>query len=265
MEKFKFGFHPFHMVDLSPWPLMKSLSVFSLVVNLYHYMNLSGSVMWMMESFMSSLVISVLWWRDVIREGTFQGCHTKEVQKGLVSGVLLFICSEIMFFFSFFFGFLFSSLCPDVEIGMKWPPVGNEPLSFMMVPFLNTLILLSSGVSITWSHHALLEGNLFSSLYGMMVTVFFWLVFSFFQFDEYYSCSFTMADSIYGSFFFLMTGFHGIHVMVGVLFISVSLFRLMMGHYSSFHHFGFEASAWYWHFVDVVWLFLYVMVYWWGS
>nr|YP_010133505.1 cytochrome c oxidase subunit III [Campanulotes compar]AYD72938.1 cytochrome c oxidase subunit III [Campanulotes compar] len=265
MGKFKSGFHPFHVVDLSPWPLVMSLSVFSLVLNLYHFLNLSGSVVWMIESFFSSILVSALWWRDVIRESTFQGHHSEEVQKGLVLGVLLFICSEVMFFFSFFFGFLFSALCPDIEIGESWPPLGIEPLNFMMVPLMNTLILLSSGVSITWSHHSIMEGDWKNSLFGMVITVFLGFVFSFLQYEEYFSCSFTMADSVYGSFFFLMTGFHGIHVIVGVLFIMVSLFRILVGHFSKSHHFGFEAAAWYWHFVDVVWLFLFVTVYWWGS
>nr|UTN43056.1 cytochrome c oxidase subunit 3 [Goniodes ortygis] len=262
---FKLGFHPFHIVDYSPWPLISSLSVFSLVTNMYHYLNSSGSSMWLICSFISTCMVMVLWWRDVIRESTFQGSHTLETQSGLYIGMILFIISECMFFVSFFFGYFFSALCPDIKLGSQWPPLGVEPLSYKMVPLMNTLILLSSGVSISWSHHSLVEGSYFNALVGAVVTVLLGGMFMYFQYEEYFSCSFTMADSVYGSFFFMMTGFHGLHVIVGAIFIGVSTYRIMALHFSNTHHLGFEASAWYWHFVDVVWLFLYVVVYWWGS
>nr|UTN43085.1 cytochrome c oxidase subunit 3 [Osculotes curta] len=262
---FLYGFHPFHIVSVSPWPLVGSLSLLGFVLNFFHFMNRSGQSLFLLVGLASLLLFSFQWWRDVIRESTFQGKHTSQVMDGIYLGMSMFILSEVMFFFSFFFGFFFTSLIPDVEIGTIWPPKGVQPLSVFEVPLLNTLILLSSGVSITWCHHSLIKSSFFSSVLSGWITIFLGMIFTMFQYVEYEESSFTMADSVFGSLFFIMTGFHGIHVIVGALMIFVSVFRLMVGHFSSNHHLGFEASAWYWHFVDVVWLFLFVSVYWWGS
>nr|YP_004842322.1 cytochrome c oxidase subunit III [Ibidoecus bisignatus]AEM23862.1 cytochrome c oxidase subunit III [Ibidoecus bisignatus]UTT72608.1 cytochrome c oxidase subunit 3 [Ibidoecus bisignatus] len=256
-----YGFHPFHIVSISPWPILCSFSIMSFVINSLYYMNKFLTLDLLLESLLSLILVIFCWWRDVIRESTFQGFHMKKVCFGLYMGVSMFIISEVMFFFSFFFGYFFSSLVPDVEIGCSWPPVGVQSLSFMDVPLLNTMILLSSGISITWSHHSLLENNFTNCLLGMIFTVILGLIFTFFQFMEYLECSFSMADSVYGSLFYISTGFHGIHVIVGTLFIIVSFIRMMKYHFSIHHHLGFEFSIWYWHFVDVVWLFLFLSVY----
>nr|UTN43112.1 cytochrome c oxidase subunit 3 [Penenirmus auritus] len=249
----------------SPWPVLCSLGVSSMMVNMFGMMVLGSNVITSIISVFSVILVCSMWWRDVVRESTFQGSHTMEVCSGIMIGMLMFIGSEVMFFFSFFFGYFFTSLSPDVELGGCWPPKGVEVVSFMSVPFLNTLLLLSSGVSITSSHHYLLGGKKSKSLSWAGATIVLGLVFLMMQCVEYFEGSFTMSDSVFGSLFYVMTGFHGIHVIVGVLFIVISTIRLFKNHLSSTHHLGYEMSAWYWHFVDVVWLFLFIWLYWWGS
>lgn len=205
------------------------------------------------------------WWRDVVRESTFQGWHTTVVEKGLRYGMILFITSEVCFFFAFFWAFFHSRLAPTVEIGVAWPPTGITPLNPFLVPLLKTAVLLSSGVTITWAHHSILAGNHSEAVQALSLTVALGLYFTILQAWEYIDSPFTIADRIYGSTFFVATGFHGLHVIIGTTFLFVCLLRLINRHFSAHHHFGFEAAAWYWHFVDVVWLFLYVCIYWWGS
>nr|ANT45790.1 cytochrome c oxidase subunit III [Adelphocoris lineolatus] len=256
--------HPFHLVDYSPWPLTSSIGALTLV---------SGMIMWFhmnnMYMFMLGIIILLLsmyqWWRDIIREGTFQGKHTIKVVKGLKMGMILFITSEIFFFISFFWAFFHSSLSPTIEIGMIWPPKGILTFNPMQIPLLNTMILLCSGITITWAHHAMMSKNFNQTEQGLIMTVSLGIYFTILQAYEYYESTFTISDSIYGSCFFMATGFHGIHVMIGTIFIMTCLIRHIKYHFSSNHHFGFEAAAWYWHFVDVVWLFLYITIYWWGS
>ena len=206
-----------------------------------------------------------VWWRDVLRESTLEGHHTKVVQLGLRYGFILFIVSEVMFFFAFFWAFSHSSLAPAVEIGGIWPPKGIGVLDPREIPFLNTLILLSSGAAVTWAHHAILAGKQKRAVYALVATVLLACVFTGFQGMEYYQAPFTISDSIYGSTFFLATGFHGFHVIIGTLFLIICGIRQYFGQMTKEHHVGFEAAAWYWHFVDVVWLFLFVSIYWWGG
>jgi cytochrome c oxidase subunit 3 len=215
--------------------------------------------------FLSLVSLSFFWWRDVVREGTFQGHHTKSVQSGLRWGMLLFIVSEIMFFFAFFWAFFASSLSPSLDIGGVWPPPGIEVLNAWEVPLLNTIILLLSGVTCTWSHNAIVLGDRNSALISLGFTIFLGALFTCLQGVEYLDANFTMSDGIYGSVFFLATGFHGFHVLIGSTFLFLCLIRLFKHHFTTQHHFGFEAAAWYWHFVDVVWLFLFVSIYWWGG
>jgi len=169
------------------------------------------------------------------------------------------------FFFSFFWAFFHRSLAPTIEIGLIWPPTGIEPFNPFQVPLLNTIILLSSGVTVTWAHHSIIENNHSQTLTGLILTVILGLYFTSLQALEYWEASFTISDSSYGSTFFMATGFHGVHVIIGTTFIAVCLNRHFKNHFSPSHHFGFEAAAWYWHFVDVVWLFLYMTIYWWGG
>nr|AIG23038.1 cytochrome c oxidase subunit III [Dasyuroides byrnei] len=256
--------HAYHMVNPSPWPLTGAMSALLLT---------SGMIMWfhfhstslLLMGLMTMLMTMFQWWRDIIREGTYQGHHTPVVQKGLRYGMILFITSEVFFFLGFFWAFYHSSLSPALELGGCWPPVGIHPLNPLEVPLLNTAILLASGVSITWAHHSLMEGNRKQMIQALMTTIALGLYFTILQATEYYEAPFTISDGIYGSTFFVATGFHGLHVIIGSLFLIVCLFRQFFYHFTSTHHFGFEAAAWYWHFVDVVWLFLYVSIYWWGS
>lgn len=207
----------------------------------------------------------VVWWRDIIRESTFEGHHTYAVQVGLRYGVILFIISEIMFFVAFFWAFFHSSLAPTIEIGAVWPPKGIAVLNPWEIPFLNTIILLSSGAAVTWAHHALIAGNRQQAIQALIATITLAGIFTGFQAYEYVEAPFTISDGIYGSTFFLSTGFHGFHVIIGTIFLTICLFRVFAHHFTKLHHFGFEAAAWYWHMVDVIWLFLFVCVYYWGG
>ena len=211
------------------------------------------------------LLTMFLWWRDVVKEATFQGLHTPIVQLGLRYGMALFIASEVMFFAAFFWAYFDAALFPKEATGFQWPPVGVEVFPPFGVPFLNTLILLTSGCTVTWAHHALREGDPRGTVNGLILTVVLGVLFTALQAYEYGHAAFGFTDGIYSSTFYMATGFHGFHVIVGTCFLAVCLYRAWKGHFTPDHHFGFEAAAWYWHFVDVVWLFLFACVYWWGS
>ena len=258
--------HPFHLVDPSPWPIFGSLGALASTIGGVMYMHsfVGGGLLCSLGLTML-LYTMFVWWRDVIRESTYEGHHTSLVQLGLRYGMILFIVSEIMFFFAFFWAFFHSSLSPTIDIGAVWPPKGIDVLDPWGIPFLNTLILLSSGAAVTWAHHAILAGLKEQAIYGLLATVLLAIVFTGFQGMEYVEAPFTISDGIYGSTFFLATGFHGFHVIIGTIFLAICCIRQYMGHFTQKHHFGFEAAAWYWHFVDVVWLFLFVSIYWWGG
>nr|APX39673.1 cytochrome c oxidase subunit 3 [Chaetocnema depressa] len=256
--------HPFHLVDISPWPLFGALSAMTIMIGLIKWFHMFNNNLFLIGLLITSLIM-YQWWRDIIREGTFQGLHTLKVSKGLRWGMILFITSEVLFFVSFFWAFFHSSLSPSIEIGMQWPPKGILSFNPIEIPLLNTLILLTSGLTVTWAHHSLMENNFKQTLQGLLMTVMLGVYFSILQGFEYMEASFTISDSIYGSTFFMATGFHGLHVLIGTTFLLICLIRHYNNHFSSIHHFGFEAAAWYWHFVDVVWLFLYISIYWWGS
>lgn len=240
---------------------MGALFLTSGLVGWFHGYSILGAVL----GFVLVLMTMFQWWRDVIREATFQGCHTVQVSKGLRWGIILFILSEVLFFFAFFWAYFHRSLAPRLELGSCWPPSGITPLNPFEVPLLNTGVLLASGVTVTWAHHGLIEGNRREAIQGLFATIALGVYFTFLQAGEYHEASFTIADGAYGSSFFVATGFHGLHVLIGTSFLGVCLGRLVLQHFSTGHHFGFEAAAWYWHFVDVVWLFLYLSIYWWGS
>nr|ASN65968.1 cytochrome c oxidase subunit 3 [Broscus cephalotes] len=256
--------HPFHLVDYSPWPLTGAMGAMIMM---------TGMIKWFHQYNMNLLIIGTLitlltmiqWWRDITREGTFQGLHTYIVTMGLRWGMILFITSEVFFFISFFWSFFHSSLAPTIDLGNMWPPLGIEAFNPLQIPLLNTMVLLTSGITITWAHHSLMENNYTQGFQGLLMTVILGLYFSILQGFEYIEAPFTIADSVYGSTFFMATGFHGLHVIIGTTFLLVCLMRHWMNHFSMIHHFGFESAAWYWHFVDVVWLFLYLSIYWWGS
>nr|AFQ62235.1 cytochrome c oxidase subunit III [Nargus velox]ALO70731.1 cytochrome c oxidase subunit 3 [Nargus velox] len=256
--------HPFHLVDYSPWPILGALSAMVSMIGLIKWFHIFEVNLFLL-GMIAMMLIMFQWWRDVSREGTFQGLHTFNVTMGLRWGMILFITSEVFFFISFFWGFFHSSLTPSIELGMMWPPKGIVTFNPIQIPLLNTLILLTSGLTVTWAHHSLIENNFKMTSQGLLLTVLLGIYFSMLQAYEYMEASFTISDSVYGSSFFMATGFHGIHVIIGTTFLLVCLIRHLKNHFSNIHHFGFEAAAWYWHFVDVVWLFLYISLYWWGS
>lgn len=302
--------HYFHIVDKSPWPLYVSFSLLALTsgaVIWFHYESSSNTLL--LGLFSTILNVS-LWWRDVVREGTFEGQHTSVVQKGLRIGFILFIVSEIMFFFAFFWAFFNSSLAPGIELGCLWPPELIKPFNPWSVPLLNTLLLVLSGVTITYAHYSLItksngipvksmmkpndnftkylnrNGNLNNiklivtklnsfkdvNLYSyketkiaFLFTLFLGFLFTLCQIMEYFEAPFSISDGVYGTTFFMLTGFHGFHVIIGATFITVCFFRFLAHHFTTKHHLGFEFAAWYWHFVDVVWLFLFLILYVWGG
>nr|WNH42652.1 cytochrome c oxidase subunit 3 [Neoperla conradti] len=256
--------HPYHLVDQSPWPLTGAIGALATVSGLVKWFHHYDSSLLSLGLFITTLTM-IQWWRDITREGTFQGLHTLPVILGLRWGMILFITSEVFFFISFFWAFFHSSLSPTGELGAIWPPAGIVPFNPLQIPLLNTAILLASGVTVTWAHHSLMDNNHTQTLQGLFFTVILGVYFTILQAYEYIEAPFTISDAVYGSTFFVATGFHGLHVIIGTTFLLICLIRHSRFHFSSNHHFGFEAAAWYWHFVDVVWLFLYISIYWWGS
>jgi cytochrome c oxidase subunit 3 len=256
--------HPYHLVDPSPWPMVASLSagllVFGIILFAQH------NVHWVLGVGILGVLVSMFFWfRDIVRESKQPGVHNPIVRIGLRYGMVLFIASEVMFFVAFFWSWFHFYLYPEHVSGAAkaiWPPAGVLTFDPLSLPLLNTMILLLSGCTVTWAHHALIEGDRKGLLQGLGLTVLLGISFSFFQFYEYAEAPFAFhGGGIYSSVFFLATGFHGFHVIVGTIFLAVCWFRARRGDFTPERHFGFEAAAWYWHFVDVVWLFLFVAIY----
>ena len=259
---------PYHLVDPSPWPLVGALSAGLTVV---------GGVLAMHGEGLALLVIGLLcilgtmfvWWRDVLRESRHATMHTPVVRLGLRYGMMLFISSEVMFFVAFFWAYFSFALFPENVAGAAvavWPPQGVVTFDPFHLPFLNTMILLLSGTTVTWAHHSLLHGDRKGLTWGLGLTILLGLSFTTCQAIEYSDAPFHFINGgVFPSVFFLATGFHGMHVIVGTIFLTVCWFRARSGDFTPQRHFGFEAAAWYWHFVDVVWLFLFICIYWWGQ
>lgn len=257
-------FNPFHLVEVRPWPILASRGALVLVLSNLLLLNTKRFYL-PTVSLIIMLLISHSWWRDIHRESSNQGSHSFMVINGLKTGMILFITSEVFFFLSFFWAFFHRRISPTVELGQMWPPISISPFNPIGTPLLNTILLLSSGVSITWSHHEMLKRNYKKTKIALSLTICLGVVFSMLQGFEYGEASFSIADSTFGATFFIATGFHGLHVIIGSIFLAVSLARLKRFINSPQHRIGFECAAWYWHFVDVVWLFLYSMLYWWGA
>jgi len=259
-------YHRFHIVDPSPWPLFAAFSAFTMLggATLYMHRFEQGLFLFFFGLFLV-LTTAGFWWRDVVREATFEGQHTSLVQGNLRLGMLFFILSEVFFFIGFFWAFFHSSLAPSYAIGGVWPPIGITPINPWSIPLLNTFILLTSGATLTWAHHAMKAGISQEARLGLALTLVLAIVFTLFQFHEYQHATFSIADSVYGSTFFLITGFHGSHVIIGTLFLAVCFYRLLQSHFTRNHHTGFLCAIWYWHFVDIVWIFVFCFIYWWGS
>ncbi|NVO24282.1 cytochrome c oxidase subunit 3 [Donghicola sp. C2-DW-16] len=256
--------HDYHVLPPSIWPFLGAVAGFIM---------LFGAVLWMKESgpwmfaigFVGVLYVMFGWWSDTVSEN-FAGDHTPVVRIGLRYGFILFIMSEVMFFAAWFWTFFKHALYPMPAVGGVWPPEGIETFDPWHLPLINTLILLCSGAACTWAHHALVhENNRKDIKSGLLLAVLLGAIFTVFQAYEYSHATFGFAGNIYGASFFMATGFHGFHVIVGTIFLLVCLLRTMRGHFTPENHVGFEAAAWYWHFVDVVWLFLFAAIYIWGS
>lgn len=258
--------HPFHIVTPSPWPVFAAFSAFFRLFGMALYLHaFTRGLALYTFGLTSTVIIASLWWRDVVREATFEGAHTDAVQYGLRFGRVLFIVSEVRLFFAFFWAFFHSSLNPVPAIGCVWPPKGIEVISPWLIPLLNTRLLLTSGASLTWSHAALVGGYRDEALNGLVVTIALATFFTLFQVYEYLNAPFNISDGIYGSTFYRLTGLHGFHVIVGTIRLSVALWRRLQHHYTRGVHVGYESAAWYWHFVDVVWIFLFLALYTWGE
>ncbi len=256
--------HPYHLVEPSPWPVVCAASAFVLAVGGLLFMHdVTPLVMYFGAAMLLFTVFR--WWRDVVREATFEGHHTPTVQIGMRYGMALFIASEVMFFAAFFWAYFGAALFPAEATGGVWPPKGIVTFDVWDLPFLNTLILLTSGVTVTWAHYALIEGDRRGLIGGLAVTILLGITFTGVQAFEYAHAPFVFKGGIYPTTFFMATGFHGFHVIIGTTFLTVCLYRAWKGHFKPDHHVGFEACAWYWHFVDVVWLFLFTWIYWWGA
>ena len=264
--------HDYHLVDPSPWPVIGSVSAFILAVGAIQFMH-GASALYVIPGFLGVLYTMLMWWRDVVREAEYGGHHTKVVQLHLRYGMIMFIASEVMFFVAWFWAYFDASLFTGEAIqyarvehtGGVWPPEGIETFDPWHLPLINTLILLTSGTTVTWAHHALVHGNRNGLKWGLILTIALGALFTCVQAYEYSHAAFGFSDNIYGATFFMATGFHGAHVLIGTIFLIVCLMRALAGHFKPDHHFGFEAAAWYWHFVDVVWLFLFACIYVWGA
>jgi cytochrome c oxidase subunit 3 len=255
---------PYHLVKPSPWPLLGSLAGGLLAVGTVLAMH--GVTGWVaVAGVVSVLAVMAGWWRDVIRESVVERAHSSIVKIGLRYGMLLFIASEVMFFVAFFWAYFDASLFPKAATGGVWPPEGIQTFNPFALPFLMTLVLLLSGCTVTWAHHALREGHQAEASKALASTVALGLLFTGLQAYEYSHAAFGFRDGIYPSTFYMATGFHGFHVIVGTIFLAVCWWRTTKGHFTANSHFGFEAAAWYWHFVDAVWLFLFTSIYWWGA
>jgi cytochrome c oxidase subunit 3 len=270
--------HDYHLVEPSAWPIVGSIGAFiSAIGAIAYFQTLKGSGglhmfgltisgWWLLA--LGGLLLAytfVGWWRDVIKESVVNHDHTPVVKLGLRYGMILFIASEVMFFVAWFWAYFNAALYPHA-VGLKgWPPEGIATFDPWHIPLLNTLILLTSGTTVTWAHHAIQTGNQRDAVRGLALTVILGMCFTALQAYEYMHAAFAFSGNIYGATFFMATGFHGFHVIVGTIFLIVCLFRAMAGQFTPERHFGFEAAAWYWHFVDVVWLFLFASIYVWGE
>nr|ALC75996.1 cytochrome c oxidase subunit III [Bemisia afer] len=253
--------HYFHLVKTSPWPILSAVNLINMGIGLIKWITSSSFFFFFLAL---SIFIMAQWWRDVIREPLYEGFRSTKINLTISLGMLFFIISEVWFFISFFWAYFYFSLSPDMSMGLMWPPYGISSFSYMDIPLLNTLILLISGFFVTWSHHSLISFNLNLAKMSLMLSMITGGYFLFIQSYEYTNSGFSFNDSVFGNSFFILTGFHGFHVIIGLLFISVSWFRLINKSFSPLSFYGFEYSIWYWHFVDLVWLFLYVFLYWWG-
>ena len=254
----------FHLVESRLWPIIIRMTIFFIIINFLGIIY-GWSLICLLTSIATILLIIFVWVQDITREALLQGHHTCSVEEGLKKGFMLFIVREVIFFFSFFWSFFQFSLSPLIELGSSWPPIHILFLDPLSVTLLNTIILLSRGILVTLCHHSMLTIKLNLSTLTLRFGLALGIIFTILQGNEYVITRFTLIDRTLGTCFFVITGFHGLHVLIGRIFLTVILSRLYSNHFSNSHHSGFEIRAWYWHFVDVVWIFLFIFIYLWGS
>lgn len=250
--------HPFHIIEPSYLPLFASLSGFGLVTSFAGFLHGWWNGFFVLFSLITVLTIMFFWFKDIIAESG-EGFHTTYVQRGLRQGMILFIVSEVMVFFSAFWAFFNASLHPTIGINSIWPPAGIDIVHPFHIPLINTLVLLLSGFTVTYAHHGIVAGQLNKLKEGLLYTICLAVFFTLLQGYEYLVSPFSMSDGIYGSVFYALTGLHGLHVIIGTIILTVCFF--LRANYSKKVHVGLECGIWYWHFVDVVWLLLYICVY----
>ena len=255
---------PFYLVNFSPWPLLVRINIIIFIINFIYFLYFLSLFMFILR-FICLFFSTAQWWRDEIEEGLFLGLHVKPIVREIKWGIILFIVSEIYFFFAFFWRFFHNKLRPSMDLGCFLPPYGIESMNPYTIPFLNTLILLRSGVFVSWAHYSLNNKIKYMCIISFILGIILGVYFLTLQLIEYYLRLFSLSDRFLGRIFFVTTGFHGFHVLVGVLFIVTALMRVIKFHFSSEHFLGLELSIWYWHFVDVIWLFLYIWFYWWNN
>lgn len=258
--------HLYHILTPSPWPLFSSLFSFFTISAVAFYMNgVSYSGEYFFVSFFFFFISVTLWVDEIVNESTKGGYHTETVKVLIVSGYILFLASEVMLFFAFFWSFCHFAFAPSCELGSEWPPVGIHAIMAKDAPLFNTALLLTSGLTISYTHCQIILRNYKSACDGYIWTIFLGVLFLIVQFFEYYEAAYDLSDGSYASAFFFLTGLHGLHVLIGVLYICVSFYKYTHRHYYEFNFKSFVMANWYWHFVDAIWLALYVIVYLWGN
>jgi heme/copper-type cytochrome/quinol oxidase subunit 3 len=256
--------HLFHILEQSSWPILIGWSVFLSVTSIAYYLHDINTNLIFVALFI--FIFSFFSWViDVLSESTKEGEHTIVVQKGLSFGFILFILSEIMLFFGFFWTFFNNSISPSILIGAIYPPIGIEIIPIFLFPLYNTFLLLLSGITVTWLHKALNLGSYKEAIDSFILTIILGLLFFILQVYEYYESTYSYNSSVYGSIFFMLTGLHGFHVVVGILYLMFGFIRLISNHFTINHHNSIIYAIWYWHFVDIVWILLYLSIYLWGS
>lgn len=255
---------PYFILNISPWPILIALNTFNLIISNIIILNFKFNLIRIINLTLI-IIIAILWWRDIIRERTFQGNHNFHIINLIKLRIILFIISEIFLFISFFWNFLHNSLSPSIEIGLNWPPKNINFFNPLLIPLLNTVILLTSRFTITLTHFYILNNFKNKSIKFINLTIILSIYFLLLQALEYKQANFTFSDSVFGSSFYIATGFHGLHVIIGTIFLIINLIRIIYIHFSHIHHIRFELAAWYWHFIDIIWLFLYITFYWWNN
>lgn len=256
--------HPYHLVDSSPWPLQISLAILGAAVTIVSWITGYQQNLTELSAFVLIILVAIQWFRDIIREGK-GGLHTSYVQRGLLIGFLLFVVSEIMLFFGFFWSFFNSAQSPGIGLGATWPPIGIAAIDPWGQPLLGTSILQASGFILTEGHEALRSGDKAYALLGFLLSILQGQAFLFIQYTEYSTSGFTIADNAFGTTFYMLTGLHFQHVQVGVIMLTVAMFRIKNDSITTTHAQGIDFAIYYWHFVDIVWQFQYLSIYIWGG